>query len=272
MPATSLGSLGGIALHQGLGIARVWKLWIWTLSPLGGESYIVLFSPGELMAALSQCCDSSPGPDDIPYAFLRHISDIAFNFLLGLYIFIWRTGDFSSLWSVAIVLPISKPGKRSTTDALLSLDSSICAAFANSHHHVIVFFDLEKAYDTTWCHDILLSRFEFGLRGCLPIFIKQFLSDRLLRARVGSILSEACALEDGVPQGSILNVTLFAVAINSAISVLPDGFHSSLYVDDLSISFSVARMPLIERKLQHSINRISPWVSEPVSGFQPRRQ
>ena len=87
---------------------------------------------------------------------------------------------------------------RSTTDALLSLDSSICAAFVINHHHVTVFYDLEKAYDTAWCR---------GLRGRLPIFIKQFLSDRLLRVRVESILSEACALEDGMPQGSILSVT-----------------------------------------------------------------
>ena len=79
---------------------------------------------------------------------------------------------------------------------------------------------------------------------------------------MGSILSEACAIEDGVPQGSILSVTFLAVAINSIISVLPDCVHSFLYVDDLSISFSAARMPLIERKLQLSINRISHWTSE----------
>ena len=103
---------------------------------------------------------------------------------------------------------------------------------------------------------------DFCLRSRLPIFIKQFLSDRLLRVRVGSILSEACALEDGVPQGSILSVTLFTVAINSVISVLPDGVHSSLYMDDLFISFSAARMPLIERKLQLWINRIFRWASE----------
>ena len=59
-----------------------------------------------------------------------------------------------------------------------------------------------------------------------------------------------------MPQGSILSVTLFAVAINSVISILPDGVHSSLYVDDLSISFSATRMPLVERKLQLSIIRI----------------
>ena len=274
----------------------------------GGENYNVPFSASELKMALSQCQDSSPGPDDIPYAFLRHMSESAFTFLLNLFNFIWRTGDFPSSWAVAVVLPIPKPGKdhlqatnyrpisltscickvlekmvnvrlmwylengnylspvqygfrkmRSTTDALLSLESSVCEAFANDHHQVTVFFDLEKAYDTAWCHGILRSLSEFGLRGRLPIFIQQFLSRRLLRVRVGNVLSEAYPLDDGVPQGSILSVTLFAVAINDVIGVLPAGVHSSLYVDDLCISFSAARMPLIERKLQLAINRVSGW-------------
>lgn len=281
----------------------------------GGESYNVPFSLSELKVALSQCKDSSPGPDDISYAFLRHMADSAFTFLLGLYNSIWRTGDFPSSWSVAVTLPLLKPGKdpyqatsyrpisltscicklmekmvnarlmwylesrnllspvqygfrkvRSTTDALLSLESSVCEAFANNHHQVTVFFDLEKAYDTAWRHGILLNLYEYGLRGRLPIFIKGFLLHRLLRVRVGSTLSETCLLEDGVPQGSILSVTLFAVAINGVIGVLPDGVQSSLYVDDLCISFSAARMSLLERKLQLAINRVANWANN--QGFR----
>ncbi len=53
-----------------------------------------------------------------------------------------------------------------------------------------VFFDLEKAYDTAWYHGILLSLYEFGLRGRRSNFIKGFLFHRLLRVRVGSTLSE----------------------------------------------------------------------------------
>ncbi len=60
-------------------------------------------------------------------------------------------------------------------------------------------------------------------------------------------------------QGSILSVTLFAVSIISVIGVLPDGVHSSLYVDDQSISCSVPRMSLVKRKLQLEINRVSKW-------------
>ncbi len=60
---------------------------------------------------------------------------------------------------------------RSTTDALLSLESSIYEAF-------FFFFYLEKAYDTDRRHGILFSFFEFGLHGRLPMFIEQFLSRR----------------------------------------------------------------------------------------------
>ena len=295
----------GARFRQGLETAAV------DFTPPGGESYNVPFSPQELRTALNQCHDSSPGLDDIPYEFLRHMSDTAFNFLLKLYNFIWQSGDFPSTWCVAVVLPIPKPGKdllqvnnyrpisltscvckvmekmvnarlvwyleannaltpvqygfrklRSTSDALLSLESNICEAFAKNHHQVTVFFDLEKAYDTTWRHGVLLSLYEFGLRGRLPNFIKGFLSNRLLRVRVGNVLSETRVLENGVPQGSILSVTLFAVAINSVVGVLPEGVHSSLYVDDLCISFSASRMSLVERKLQLSINRVTRWADD----------
>ena len=67
---------------------------------------------------------------------------------------------------------------------------------------------------------------------------------------MGNVHSTARPLEDGVPQGSILSVTLFAVAINSVISVLPKGVRGSLYVDDLSVSVTASRMTMAERKLQ----------------------
>jgi hypothetical protein len=40
-------------------------------------------------------------------------------------------------------------------------------------------FDLEKAYDTTWKYGILKDLFDMGLKGKLPNFISNFLSDRI---------------------------------------------------------------------------------------------
>ena len=76
---------------------------------------------------------------------------------------------------------------------------------------VAVFFDLEKAYDTAWKYGILLDLFKAGLRGHMPTFIAQFLENRQLRVRLGTTLSDLYDQEMGVPQGSILSVTLFAL-------------------------------------------------------------
>ena len=42
-------------------------------------------------------------------------------------------------------------------------------AFIKKEHVVAVFFDLEKAYDTTWRYGILKDIHKLGLRGRLPL-------------------------------------------------------------------------------------------------------
>ena len=61
--------------------------------------------------------------------------------------------------------------QRSTTDHLVRLETVIREAFAKKQHLVSVFFDLEKAYDTTWKYGIMKDLFDIGLRGQLPTFI-----------------------------------------------------------------------------------------------------
>ena len=57
-----------------------------------------------------------------------------------------------------------------------------------------------------------------GLRGNLPIFIGNFLSDRTFQIHLGTILSDKIFhQEEGVPQGAILSTTLFNVKINDIV-------------------------------------------------------
>jgi uncharacterized protein YciW len=126
---------------------------------------------------------------------------------------------------------------RSTTDQLIRLESYIREAFVRREHVVSVFFDLEKAYDTTWKYGILRDLHEAGLRGRLPDFISKFLNERCFRVRVGSNFSDLYDQEMGVPQGAILSVTLFILKINSIIKCLPVGVRGSLYVDDFCVCF-----------------------------------
>ena len=55
--------------------------------------------------------------------------------------------------------------ERSTNDNLIRLETFIRDAFIKKEHVVAVFFDLEKAYDTTWKYGILRDLHELGLKG-----------------------------------------------------------------------------------------------------------
>ena len=92
---------------------------------------------------------------------------------------------------------------RSTADHLVRFDSCIRNVFAKKEHVLSIFFDLEKAYDTTWKHGILSNLYDLDFRGHLPTFIDGFLSHRLFQVRAGSTLSDTYEQEMGVPQGSI---------------------------------------------------------------------
>ena len=113
--------------------------------------------------------------------------------------------------------------QRSTNDHLVRLETFIREAFIKKGHLVSVFFDLEKAYDSTWKYGIMKDVHDIGLKGRLPLFLQNFLTDHEFKVKVGSTLSELHYQEQGVPQGSMLSVTLFSLKINNIVKTLDPG-------------------------------------------------
>ena len=263
------------------------------------EVYNNSFSLEELQDALRRAHDTSAGPDEIHYQLLKHLPDASLLLLLNIFNKIWISGDFPSDWRKAIVIPIPKPGKdpnNPTSYRPIALTSCICKTmerminrrlvwYLESHnlltnvqcgfrsrrstvnqHLVSEFFDLEKAYDTTWKYGIMKDLHGFGLRGRLPNFISSFLKDRSFKVRVGSTFSDSHPQEMGVPQGSILSVTLFSVKINSITQCLKPGVDCSLYVDDFQICYRSSNMSIIDRRLQLCLNKLQQWATD--NGFR----
>ena len=155
---------------------------------------------------------------------------------------------------------------RSTTDALVRLDTFIKSAFARKEHVVAVFFDIEKAYDTSWKHHIVCTLQQTGCVGNLPRFIVGFLKDRVLKVKIGTVLSDPFPQQQGVPQGSVLSCSLFALAINGVIESLPANVESSLYVDDLVIFTKSSHLPTAERRIQLAVTKVNSWAQ--LHGFK----
>jgi len=65
--------------------------------------------------------------------------------------------------------------QRTTTDHPVRLESFAREAFAQRQHAVGVFFDLQKAYESTWNFGIMRDLHNAGLRGRLRLFIKSLL-------------------------------------------------------------------------------------------------
>ena len=103
-------------------------------------------------------------------------------------------------------------------------------------------------------------------RGRLAYFISAFLNERQFRVRVGDTLSNPHEQEMGVPQGSILSVTLFSVKINNIVKSVCPGVECFLYVDDFCICYRSKDMHTIERQFQQVLNNLSKWSSE--NGFK----
>lgn len=160
---------------------------------------------------------------------------------------------------------------RSTVDHLISLDTSVRSAFKKRRHVGAIFFDVMAAYDTVWRHAILTKAYRYGIRGQMGFFFKQFLTDRTFRVRVGGAYSNVFYQEDGIPQGSVLSIGLFVLAINDVTETLPPSISSSLFVDDIAIWATSSTGPSLERQLQLGVKHLERWSSRNGLAFSPAK-
>ena len=70
----------------------------------------------------------------------------------------------------------------------------------------------------------------------------------------------------GIPQDSILSVTLFSMKINSITQCLIPGVDCSLYDDDYKICYRSSNMNIIESQLQFCLNKLQQWATD--NGFR----
>ncbi len=105
--------------------------------------------------------------------------------------------------------------------------------------------DISKAFDRVWHKSLLLKLPSFGFYPSLCSFISSFLSGRSISAVVDGHCSSPKPINSGVPQCSVLLLTLFLLFIND-LSVTNCPIHS--YADDSTLYFSTSfdRRPTLQ--------------------------
>ena len=128
---------------------------------------------------------------------------------------------------------------HSTTHALIYLMQAIHEATDTGNCAVRIFFaDFSKGFDII-DHNILLEELRsFDIDQTLFFWVRAFLMNRTQAVRIGSSLSSWKHVHGGVPQGTKLGITLFAIMINK---LLMNWHLRTKYVDDSTVFEVVPR-------------------------------
>lgn len=100
---------------------------------------------------------------------------------------------------------------------------------------VLVYFDIEKAYDSMWREGLLIKLHNMGIGGRMYNWILDFLSNRTFCVKVGDDVSNDFNIVNGIPQGSAISPILFNIMINDIFENVGTGIGYALYADDGAI-------------------------------------
>jgi Reverse transcriptase (RNA-dependent DNA polymerase) len=106
--------------------------------------------------------------------------------------------------------------------------------------------------------------------GKLLKFVVEFLQNRSFRTMVGDQESEETVIGNGVPQGAVLSVTLFLIAISNICPIKSTNYKMIGYADDWYIYTSQKQIHEAERILQQVLDQIDRWTQK--TGFNISRE
>ncbi len=250
------------------------------------------FTPRELQKALRPRPDTAAGADKITYSMIRKGGEAAQDELLKIINTSYATGLLPSAWKEATIHPVPKPrdpgktrpisllscfGKTAermvlnrlhwvagplhenifaytrnigTRDCLFDMLTSISGRKA-----VVIFLDMEKAFELANARAILTALAKKGVAGKLLAWVKDFLTGRKARVQFQGRLSDYATFENGTPQGSILSPHLFNTLMEELVSLpLTTGSKILCYADDIAI---ITTGPLHLQKAQNAITAVA---------------
>ncbi|XP_062539005.1 uncharacterized protein LOC134207300 [Armigeres subalbatus] len=130
-----------------------------------------------------------------------------------------------------------RPGKGTNT-YFAALGQILDDARRKEHHVEMASLNLSKAYNRTWTPGVL---------------------KKMKSVLVGNQTSRATKEKTGVPQGSVIAVTLFLIAMEGVFNRLPKGIYILVYADDVLLVVTGKHPKATRRRLQVAVNDVVKW-------------
>ena len=132
-------------------------------------------------------------------------------------------------------------------------------AIEKKEYCLALFLDISQAFDKVWHHGLKQKIKETGLTGNLPNFLINFLTNRSIKVRVGTNISEPQPIKSGVPQGSVISPTLFTLFINDIFNKTASNIKSSLFADDGAMWTTNKDFGVARQNLQNALDEVNLW-------------
>jgi hypothetical protein len=134
--------------------------------------------------------------------------------------------------------------------ALVSLIEKFKIALDKKGYAGAIFMDLSKAFDTI-NHELLIAKLHaYGVDKRSLVLIKDYLSGRKQRVKIGSTYSSWSDLKEGVPQGSVLGPLLFNIYLND-LFYFNEQTDACNFADDTTFYSCDDEIKSVLRKLEH---------------------
>jgi len=140
---------------------------------------------------------------------------------------------------------------------------NVCDAFRKALDRgcyvLVVLLDFSRAFETI-NRDILIKKLaSLGFGGVVLRWFKSYLSNRTQVLKFKNCMSDALAVEHGVPQGTVLGPLLFLLYKNDIVEAVSYS-NIELFADDTMIYMSGTNINELENFINYDISKLYEWL------------
>ena len=152
---------------------------------------------------------------------------------------------------------------------MICLTDNIYMALDSGKNVVMVFLDIQKAFDRVWHKGLLYKLQSLGVGGVLLKWLSDYMSNRCQKVVLNGQESPIMSTNAGVPQGSILAPLLFLIFMNDIDeSIVSDMF---IFADDTTLNKIYASAAEAELCINGDMNTISNWANKWFVNFNSEK-